>query len=180
MISNSKYFTISILASLSTTVLTTYFVRSRELVGSFSFQKISSIFMNYTFFICWVVLLSILVTLRYFSSNVINKLQTTKPYIIFARSHYDMDFEVEKYDLKWRVYTIKPESPLPDDTQGIHIDKIEGPYCKFDFIEMEESRTYFGRYKYECPRCRYEKIVFKNVWTLKCNIKDEIDSTYKN
>ncbi|MEB9673564.1 hypothetical protein P4K48_30315, partial [Bacillus anthracis] len=54
------------------------------------------------------------------------------------------------------------------------------PYCTNDFREMKVSRTYWGRYKYKCPKCGYKRILLKNAWTLKSDIGDEIEAGYRD
>jgi len=44
---------------------------------------------------------------------------------------------------------------------------------------MKLYRTFFGRYKYKCPKCGYKKSLAKNHWTLKCDVSDDIEAEYR-
>ncbi len=44
---------------------------------------------------------------------------------------------------------------------------------------MKVSRTYFGRYKYKCPKCGYKRTLLKNNWTLESEIEDEIEAEFR-
>jgi len=44
---------------------------------------------------------------------------------------------------------------------------------------MKVTRTYFGRYKYKCPKCKYKKKLLKNHITLVNDTIDEFCSKFR-
>src|SRR5699024_9166081 len=66
-----------------------------------------------------------------------------------------------------------------EDLENIEICDVKGPYCPNDKREMKVTRTYFGRYKYKCPKCKYKNKLFKNHITLVNDTIDEFRSKFR-
>jgi transposase-like protein len=96
-------------------------------------------------------------------------------------SNYDLKFEGQAYGFKWRIWAdIKHKHPLTEEILDIKVGRVEGPYCLNDYREMKVYRTFFGRYRYKCPKCGYKRILLKNTWSLEYDIKDDIEAKYRN
>lgn len=135
---------------------------------------------KYSFLINWIVFFVSLIVVRWCIRKVIEKLQVPAPYW-FGPGGYDNQAYEEAHDFNWRIYfNVRNKSSFKNELLDIHVGRVDGPYCIKDDREMKLSRTYFGRYKYKCPKCGYKKIIFKNRWTLEDDIKDEIESQARN
>ncbi|GGE36044.1 hypothetical protein GCM10011391_13550 [Pullulanibacillus camelliae] len=100
--------------------------------------------------------------------------------VISIGNNYDLEAKAEGYGFKWKVHAdIKRKNPLTNEILDINVGMVDGPYCKNDYRKMKESRTYFGRYKYKCPKCGYKRTLLKNCWTLECEIEDDIEAKYR-
>lgn len=180
MIANLKDFTIGILASLFATFLTTYAFQFIQLGKDFDFKEFYNIIINYTFLMYWISLLIFIITIRLFIRNGIDKLQTPYPMVMNIGNNYDLEFEGEGYGFKWRINAnTKRIDPHTNEILDIDVGRVNGPYCKNDYREMKVSRTYFGGYKYKCPKCGYKRTLLKNTWTLECDIEDDIEAKYR-
>lgn len=42
------------------------------------------------------------------------------------------------------------------DLNEITMNSLKGPYCPIDFCEMNEDKTFFGRYRFTCPNCGHK------------------------
>jgi len=181
MVTDIKNFIIGVLGSLFATFLTTYIIHFEQFEGSFNFKEIWSIVINYTFLIYWMAALLLLIMVRRFIRNRIDKSQTPYPMVLSIGGFHEAEFNAEGHGFKWKAYAdVKQWDRSMNEPLDIHVDRVKGPYCTNDFREMKVSRTYWGRYKYKCPKCGYKRILLKNAWTLKCDIGDEIEAGYRD
>jgi len=56
---------------------------------------------------------------------------------------------------------------------GHYLFEAYGPFCikKECGTELNERKTFFGRYKQECPACSFKKTATKNAYTLRSDLK---------
>jgi hypothetical protein len=180
MKNNLKDFTIGVLASLFATFLTTYAFNLILLGKSLNLSEFLNLVINYKVLIYWILLLILIIMIRWFIRTRIDKLQTPYPMVMSIGSHYDLEFSGEGYGFKWKIYAdAKRKDPLTNEIRDINVGRVDGPYCKNDYRKLKVSRTYFGRYKYKCPKCGYKRTLLKNSWTLECDIEDEIEAEYR-
>ncbi|KYG33487.1 hypothetical protein [Priestia endophytica] len=173
-------FSISALASIFIAALPPSFFQFIHLGKAFGFKELSNIIVNNTFLVSWILLLVIILVIRKLIRNKIDKMQAPVPMFFAFTSHYDANDDIDFYGFKWKVFmNANRTSSYTNDISGVSVDRVDGPYCKNDYREMKESRTYFGRYKYKCPKCGYKNTLFKNSWTLESDIKDEIEAQYR-
>lgn len=176
-----KDFAIGVTASLFATFLTTYAFQFIQVGRAFNMGEFLGIITNYTFLLYWMILLIFFILIRRFIRNRIDNLQTPFPMVIGIGSNYDLESDGEGYGFKWRVHAnIKRQDYRTNEILDIHVGRVDGPYCKNDYREMKVNRTYFGRYKYKCPKCGYKVILLKNKWTLKSDIEDDVEAEYRN
>lgn len=176
-----KDFTIGVLASLFATFLTSFALLFIQLGKSFNFTEFLNIVINYKFLLYWIALLIFIIMLRWFIRNRIDHLQTPYPSAISIGSNFDAESEVEGHGFKWRVYVyINRNNPFTNEILDINVGRVDGPFCKYDYRKMKVLRTYFGRYKYKCPKCGYKRTLLKNKWTLECDIEDDIEAKYRS
>lgn len=179
MISSFKDFTIGVIASLFASFLTTYAIQFVQLGKDFKLKGFLNTIINYRFFIYWGLLLIVFIIARWFIRKKIEQSQTPYPMIMSIGSNYDLEGDVEGYGFKWRVHADVRRKTISNEIIDINAGMIKGPYCKNDYREIKVSRTYFGRYKYKCPKCGYKRILLKNSWTLECEVKDELEAKYR-
>ncbi|MFO1442051.1 hypothetical protein KDN24_02195 [Bacillus sp. Bva_UNVM-123] len=180
MIKYLKDFTIGVLASLFATLLTTYAVNIVLLGKALNLVEFSRVVVDYKFVVYWILLLIFIMVIRWFIRTRIDKLQAVYPMVMSIGSHYDLEYSGEGYGFKWKIYAdAKRRDPITNEILDINVGRVDGPYCKNDYRKMKVSRTYFGRYKYKCPKCGYKKTLLKNIWTLECDIEDEIEAEYR-
>ncbi|WP_042141886.1 hypothetical protein [Paucisalibacillus sp. EB02] len=180
MIDKFKDFIISVLASLVATFLTTYAYHFIQIGIALDFRGFINIVINYTYLVYWILLLLLVIMVRWFIRTRIDKLQTPYPMVMSIGSHYDLEYSGEGYGFKWKIYAhAKRRDPFSNEILDIKVGRVDGPYCKNDYRRMKVSRTYFGRYKYKCPKCGYKRTLLKNTWTLECDIEDEIEAEYR-
>ncbi|MED2985150.1 hypothetical protein P4311_27800 [Bacillus thuringiensis] len=181
MIKNIKDFCIGVAASLFATFLTSYSSYFIKLDGNITPKDLVGVLVDYKFVIYWIIFFIVITSLRRFNIRRIDKLQAAYPSIAFLGNEYDMRSDTTAFGFNWKGYAdITDKNYFTDEVLGVHVGKIEGPFCKNDFRNMKESRTYLGRYKYVCPKCGYKKIHALNTWSLKTEVKDEIESKYRN
>ncbi|PFA47904.1 hypothetical protein CN391_25900 [Bacillus anthracis] len=131
---------------------------------------------KYSFLINWIVFFVLLIVIRWCIRKWIKSLQAPVPFG-FSVGTYEKEIYEESHGFNWRIYAdLRYKDPFKNEILDIHVGQVDGPYCKNDDRRMKESRTYFGRYKYKCPKCGYKKVLLKNSWTLESDIKDEIES----
>lgn len=180
MYKNIKDFTIGVLASLSATFLTTYAVNIILFDKAINLTGLVNLILDYKFLFYWMLFLIFIIIIRWFIRKQIFNLQTPFPMVIGFGGHYELEFEGESYGFKWKVYANpKRRNNYTDEILDINVGKVEGPYCKNDYRKMQNTRTYFGRYKYKCPKCGYKRILLKDSWTLKCDIEDDLEAEYR-
>jgi len=180
IISNLKDFTIGVIASLFASFITTYAFQFIQLGKDFELREFLNTIINYRFFIYWGLLLIVFIMIRWFIKKKIEQSQTPYPMVMSIGSNYDLESEVEGYGFKWRVHAdVRRKNPISNEILDINAGMIKGPYCIDDYREMRVSRTYFGRYKYKCPKCGYKRILLKNSWTLECEVRDEVEAKYR-
>lgn len=85
-----------------------------------------------------------------------------------------MVLTLEELGFIWRLsFTIPGNKTLKDlnNNKVKESDKVfkdlTGPYCPNDECELNNSMTFWGNYKYVCPKCEYKMISKKNKTTLK-------------
>jgi len=180
-ISSIKNFIIGVIASLFATFITTYAFQFIQLGKDFNLRGFLNAIINYRFFIYWGSLLIAFLMIRWFIRKKIGQLQASYPMVMSLGNNYDLEGDAEEHGFKWRVHAdIMHKNPLTNEILDINVGTVNGPYCKADYREMKVSRTYFGRYRYKCPKCNYKRILLKNAWTLECEIKDEIEANYRS
>ncbi|AIF42414.1 hypothetical protein [Virgibacillus sp. SK37] len=180
MIDKFKDFIISVLASLVATFLTTYAYHFIQIGKALDFRGFINIVINYTYLVYWILLLLLVIIVRWFIRTRIDKLQIPYPMVRSIGSRYDLEYSGEGYGFKWKIYAdTKRKDPFSNEIMDINVGRVDGPYCKNDYRRMIVSRTYFGRYRYKCPKCGYKRILLKNIWTLECDIEDEIEAKYR-
>lgn len=131
---------------------------------------------KYSFLINWIIFFVSLILIRWFIRKTIEKLQTPAP-SWFGTGNYDKEIYKEINGFNWMVHAnIRYKDPFNKEKLDVYVGQVDGPYCKNDDREMKLSRTYLGRYKYKCPKCGYQKVLFKNRWTIENDIKDEIEA----
>lgn len=171
---------VGIIASLIASIITTYVFQFIQLGKDLKLKEFSNIIINYKFFIYWGLLLIFFIMIRRFIFKKIEESQTPYPMVRSILSSYDIEGEAESYGFKWTVLVnVTSRNPKSNKILGVNVGRVNGPYCKDDYREMKVSRTYFGGYKYKCPKCGYKRILLKNSWTLKCEIGDEIEAKYR-
>ncbi|PIC67277.1 hypothetical protein CSV71_05840 [Sporosarcina sp. P21c] len=181
MISSFKDFTIGVIASLFASFLTTYALQFIQLGKEFKLKEFLTTIVNYRFFIYWGLLLVVFILIRWFIRKKIEQLQMPYPMVNSIGGNYDLEADVEGYGFKWRVHAyVRRKNNVSNEILDINAGIINGPYCKNDYREMKVYKTYFGRYKYKCPKCGYKRILLKNAWTLECEVKDELEAEYRN
>lgn len=139
---------------------------------------------KYLFFISWLIFLLTIILLRRFIRKKIDKKQ--EPYPVAFSIPYNSDFhgEARYKGFLWKLSgNMNSSQRMRRDlfenewnSQEVDITSVGGPFCIYDYRTMTEQRTYFGLFKYICPKCGYKKKLLKNSWTLKCELKDEIES----
>lgn len=180
-ISSLKDFTIGVLASWFASFITTYAFQFFQFGKNLNLKELSIAIINYKFIIYWGLLFTSFILIRRFIRKKIEHLQTSYPMVIGIGNNYDLEGEVEGYGFKWRVHAdVRRKDPLSNEILDIIVGTVNGPYCKVDYREMKVSRTYFGRYRYKCPKCGYKRIILKNAWTLVCEVKDEMEAKFRH
>ncbi|WP_246202591.1 hypothetical protein [Virgibacillus doumboii] len=179
-ISSLKDFTIGVLASLFASFITTYAFQFLQFGKDLNLKEFSNAIINYKFIIYWGLLLIAFILIRQLVRKKIEQLQTPYPMVVSIGDNYDLEGEVGGYGFNWRVHAdVRRKDSLSNEILDISVGMVDGPYCKVDYREMKVSRTYFGRYRYKCPKCGYKRIFLKNAWTLECEIKDEMEAEYR-
>ncbi|PEX37911.1 hypothetical protein COK00_12640 [Bacillus cereus] len=131
---------------------------------------------NNNFLLNWILFFVLFIIIRWFIRKVIEKLQTPAPFW-FGVGKYNKELYEEIYGFNWMIHAdVTYKDPFNKEKLDVYVGQVDGPYCKNDDREMKISRTYFGRYKYKCPKCGYKKILLKNRWTLENDIKDEFEA----
>lgn len=175
-----KDFTIGVLASLFATFITTYTVNIVLIGKVINLSAFFDLIINYKFLIYWMLFLFFILIIRWFIRKKIFNMQTPFPMVIGIGGHYELEFEGEAFGFKWKVHANpKRRNNYTDEILDINVGKVEGPYCKNDYRKMQYTRTYFGRYKYKCPKCGYKRLLLKDSWTLKCDIEDDLEAEYR-
>lgn len=181
MVKSIKDFTIGVFASLFATFLTTYFTNPISLGSVTDPKELKTLIINYKFTICWILFFILFSLLRMLARKRIDKLQAPYPMVAFIGNNHDISFEAKLHGFKWKAFAdVKQKDYLTNEVIDIHVTKVDGPYCKNDYRKIKESRTFFGRYKYKCPKCGYKKIRLESNWTLRSEIKDELEAEYRN
>ncbi|OQR57629.1 hypothetical protein [Bacillus sp. CDB3] len=181
MIKSMKDFTIGVSASLFATFLTTYFTSPIDLKSITDLKELKALIVNYKFPIYWSVFFILFSLLRIYVRRRIDKLQTPLPMVAFIGNSHDMKFKADYQGFKWEAFVdIKQRDRITKEAIDIHVSKVDGPYCKNDYRKMNESRAFFGRYKYKCPKCGYKQIHLKSKWTLRSELEDELEADYRN
>lgn len=180
VISSLKNFFISFISSLVASLVTTYALQIIQLGRNIELKKFLHIIINFKFILLWALLLILILLLRKYIFYKIEKLQTPYPMVRSVLSSYDIESGAEGFGFKWEVLAnITNRNPKTNEILGIKVGVVYGPYCKDDYREMKISRTYYGGYKYKCPKCGYKRTLFKNDWTLKTELSDEIEADYR-
>jgi len=127
------------------------------------------------------VIILIIIILPLITNIIINKKQDEFSRIFSIPIHpggYQSQYKknIIYSGLEWIVH-YSNENRL--NSENIEIDNVYGPFCKNDKRNMKETRTYFGRFKYKCPKCHYKKMLLKNSYTLENEVKDELKSEYR-
>ncbi|EMA6342831.1 hypothetical protein ACH0R4_RS05170 [Bacillus cytotoxicus] len=181
MISKLKVFGGNVLASLVASFIFLYIPLVSQNGNSVNSIGLENIINDNKFLINWILIFTLISTIRWFIRRRIDKLQTPYPIGFVIGNSYNSEAYNEAYGFNWKVYAdVKHRDPFKNEILDVHVGQVDGPYCKNDDREMKISRTYFGRYKYKCPKCGYKKILLKNRWTLECDIKDELEAQYRS
>lgn len=174
MVNKIKELGLGVLASLIASYLFPLFPQFEDNINS---KALSGINDKYGFLTNWIVFFILLIFVRWSIRKWIDKSQELMPLGFYVGSNYDIEKDYESHGFNWKFYAdIRRKDYFSNEISGIHVGRVDGPYCKHDHRKMKESRTYFGRYKYKCPQCGYKKILLKNSWTLESDIKDEIEA----
>lgn len=142
---------------------------------------------QYSFLIYWLLLLAVVLLLRLFIRKMIDKKQHPPDIFFIAREyqgtikfdHFDLSWEVVcDYKLKSAFFSSSTEIDL-EEIKDIDIGLVKGPFCPNDKRIMNTSRNYWGFFKYQCPKCKYKKLIILNRTTLEKEISDEIESMFR-
>lgn len=184
VIINSKFkdFLYDLANSFLVTAITNF------LVYILNFKTISFDFLiKYKFYFYWFLLLLFILLIRFFIRKRIDKLQDD-PIGFFIMQNYKGIAEVDYFGFKWEVFFNYLSEPWIsndvkkvkfEDLKEIKIGEVKGPYCPNDMREMKHTRTYWGFYKYKCPKCKYKKTLLKNLTTLENETLDEMRSKFR-
>lgn len=155
------------------------------LVYILNFKEISFDFLiKYKFYFYWFLLLLLILLIRFVIRRWIDKLQD-RPSGFFVMQDYKGIAEVDYFGFKWKVFFNYLSEPWMSndlqkvrfkDLKGVEVGEVTGPYCPNDMREIKHTRTYWGFYKYKCPKCKYKKTLLKNFTTLENETLDEIRS----
>ncbi|MEB6244682.1 hypothetical protein [Staphylococcus xylosus] len=158
------------------------------LVYILSFKVISFDFLiKYKFYFYWFLLLLFILVVRFIIKKRIDKLQDD-PSGSFVMQDYKGSIKMECFGFKWDVffdYLSEPwmsndlEKVRFEDLKEVKIGEVRGPYCPNDKRKMKDTRTYWGFYKYKCPKCKYKRTSLKNLTTLENETLDEIRSKFR-
>lgn len=147
----------------------------------FSLKSISFDFLiKYKFYFYWLILFLLVLGIRFFVKKYIDGLQDDISRTIMA-PYNKWNVKTDYLGFTWIVRfnflsenwrDIDLQKCKFEDLENIEICDVDGPYCPDDKREMKVTRTYFGRYKYKCPKCKFKNKLCKNHTTL---VNDAID-----
>ncbi|MEK4444304.1 hypothetical protein [Niallia sp. FSL K6-0077] len=168
----------SLFASFLLTI-TAYFVEVDS--GGTFFEYLIKTIVEFKFIVYWLLFLLGIMLLRRVIRSRIDKLQAPYPMVFSIAAFHDMKFKYQFYGFKWDVYaSIKQSDPRTGEINEIVVDSVKGAYCINDYREMKVTRTFFGRYKFKCPKCGHTRYTIKSNHTLQCELEDEAESQYRN
>ena len=106
----------------------------------------------------YIVLAWIFIALFLLVRNTLVRFRDKKqsPYIFSipisydGRAHKKIISDETFYSFKWMLHVSHP--PRKNNARQMKIEDVFGPFCPHDECEMNEEKTYFGRYRYECPK----------------------------
>lgn len=149
--------------------------------GGTYFEYLIKTIVEFKFIVYWLLFLLGIMLLRWFIRSRIDKLQAPSPLIFSFGGTHDIGFKYQFQGFKWEVYGfVKRKDPRTDEIYEINVDLVKGAYCVKDYREMKVTRTFFGRYKFKCPKCGYTRYTIKSNYTLQCELEDEAESQYRN
>ena len=168
----------SLFASFLITV-GTYFIKVDT--DSTFFEYLIKTIVELKFAMDWILILLSIMLLRWIIRSRIDKLQAPFPMVFSIGRYHDLKYQCQFYGFKWDVYAnIKHRDSRTDEINEISVDYIKGAYCTNDYREMKVTRTFFGIYKFKCPKCGYKRYTLKSNHTLRSELEDEAESQYRN
>ena len=154
----------------------------------FSLKSINFDFLiKYKFYFYWFLLFLFVLAIRFFIKRYIDRLQDDLPRVVMA-PYNKFNVKTVYLGFIWVVRfnflsenwsNIDLQKCKFEDLENIEICDVKGPYCPNDKREMKVTRTYFGRYKYKCPKCKYKNKLLKNHITLVNDTIDEFRSKFR-
>lgn len=172
---------LGIIASLIASLIWNYVTISLQIKAFSRIEQFLEMINAYQFIGYWFSFLVLMVIVRHFIRNRIDKLQEPFPMVFSIPYSHDFKGEVKYEGFLWKVKGDIKSSLLRRDikeltNEEVAISSVDGPYCIYDYRKMKEQRTYFGLYKYTCTKCSYKRKLLKNRWTLECELTDELES----
>ena len=175
---------LSIGASLIASFLWNYVTISFQMKAFSRIDQFLELFSAYKFLGYWFGFLLIVLIVRHIIRQQIDQKQEPRPRIFSIPFNYEFKGEVDYEGFSWRIKGNYKTSQLFHrdlfdrdlKNEEVEIFAVNGPYCIHDYRKMKKKRTYFGLFKYTCPKCHYKRKLLKSSWTLKCELKDEIES----
>lgn len=177
-----KSFFVGTAASLFASILLFWIKESFEIGSFLSLRSILEMFTNYGFYIYWLLFIALFILIRIITKKIIEKKQDEFPGFFSLGPGHNPSHEkdMEYSGLDWNIsFDVNRRDPIYGNIKEVDIHRVGGPYCTDDKREMKESRTYFGKYKYNCPKCGKKKILLKNAYTLENEVKDEFRSQFR-
>lgn len=84
--------------------------------------------------------------------------------------------------LHWRFHVHVPQNQelerrqtQASKTKAVQMKYVEGPYCPQEECSMNQKKTYFGKYRFQCPCCSYRISSTENSETLIHDLKKMVD-----
>ena len=139
---------------------------------------------KYKFYIMWLVFFLLFVIFRWIIRRRIDNLQYNN---FFSIQQYQYSLKFKYKGFNWFLFLngdlknkyISTKSMKFEDLENIKIGDVDGPFCINDNRTMRMKRTYFGFYKYTCPKCKYKKRDIKNINTLRADTLDEAKAKFR-
>lgn len=184
----SKSFIYDLLISfIPSLVIAAIFNRDATLEINVNISSIIKNLVEYKFYIVWLIILLLILLLRHTIRRTIEQKQD-EPLHKYDISKYNAKGKILYSGFCWIFFlNIDPHNLNKitmkeiklEELNNVEIEEVEGPFCINDMREMKMTRTYFGRYKYKCPKCKYTKRSLKNITTLENDVLDESRSKYR-
>lgn len=109
------------------------------------------------------------------------------PYQFLLAKHGDNESHVENITRDFRGFYWQLHINIPGEKAleehhnrkekagEIKIKNIEGPYCPKDGCRMDQEKTYFGKHRFRCHHCHYQKKKTENSDTMMHDLREIVD-----